>query len=56
MAFEDTDTASVEVLRRLLMYTWVVFLHVLSAFAFVLAHGASATVPLVLKEAAGARA
>ena len=28
------------------MYTWVVFLHVLAAFGFFLAHGASATVML----------
>ena len=30
-------------------YPWVVFVHVLGAFTFVLAHGASATVVLRLR-------
>ena len=31
------------------MYTWLVFFHILTAFLFVLAHGASATVALALR-------
>ena len=32
------------------MYTWLVFFHILTAFLFVLSHGASAAVALVLRK------
>jgi uncharacterized membrane protein len=35
--------------RRLLMYQWIVFLHILGAFGFLLAHGGSANVAFRLR-------